>query len=364
MAKALVNKTETDAKVLVNRMDQSAQVTNTGRPTWSEIYTPFDPIDDIVVNDREVISQGVWSYNAGVLTSFYTSSAQLATSSSLYYYNIYNANPLTNTTGSAVQFAIAYGHRLGSGSFAAATNNNDTATRAVYSQYRSLLLGPADTTFTFNSSSRDEIYVININRARIKEKLDPGNWQLTLASSSKTLNLIDDSESNLSPTVSSAGRVFNIVSGSVNNGIYSNSIVFGLCYPDLGILVFDPTALAASASVTSSTADPSLVNNIGTFYKALSTGSYFAARTEEEVSSTHYFVRVKNSRYNFSNNPTFVTGSYGQIRHLDFIGDPKVYITTIGLYDDNNELLATAKLSRPVLKSFSNESLIKVKLTF
>ena len=44
--------------------------------------------------------------------------------------------------------------------------------------------------------------------------------------------------------------------------------------------------------------------------------------------------------------------------------DPKVYVTTVGLYNDNNELLAVAKLSKPLLKSFSREAIIKVKLDF
>jgi hypothetical protein len=90
----------------------------------------------------------------------------------------------------------------------------------------------------------------------------------------------------------------------------------------------------------------------------------FAARNEETVTSTHFFVRVKNGEYNFSNNPTFVTGSVGELQQPTFIGDPKTYITSIGMYNDRQELLAVAKLSKPIQKSFSNEALIKVKLDF
>jgi hypothetical protein len=72
----------------------------------------------------------------------------------------------------------------------------------------------------------------------------------------------------------------------------------------------------------------------------------------------------QNGEYNFSNNPTFVTGSVGEFAQATFIGDPKVYVTTIGMYNDRQELLAVAKLSKPIQKSFSNEALIKVKLDF
>ena len=90
----------------------------------------------------------------------------------------------------------------------------------------------------------------------------------------------------------------------------------------------------------------------------------FQARSEEEVKSTFFFVRAKNAEYNFSNNPSYVTGSNGKLNQQTFVGDPKSYITTVGLYNNDNELLAIAKLSKPLLKSFSNEILIKVKLDF
>jgi hypothetical protein len=90
----------------------------------------------------------------------------------------------------------------------------------------------------------------------------------------------------------------------------------------------------------------------------------FLARNSEKITSTHYFVRIKNGQYNFTNNPTFVTGSNGELSQPSFVNDPKTYITTVGLYDDQQQLLAVAKLSKPLLKTFTRESLIRVKLDF
>jgi CxxC motif-containing protein len=73
---------------------------------------------------------------------------------------------------------------------------------------------------------------------------------------------------------------------------------------------------------------------------------------------------VKNQEYNFSNNPTFTTGSEGDLAEPTMIGDPKTYITTVGLYNTNKELLATAKTSKPIQKSFTKEILLKIKLDF
>ena len=98
--------------------------------------------------------------------------------------------------------------------------------------------------------------------------------------------------------------------------------------------------------------------------KALASGSDFQVRRTENVSTAHYFIRANNREFNFSNNPTFVTGSAGQFTWPVFESNPKVFITTVGLYNDANELLAVAKTSKPIEKSFDKEVAIKVKLDF
>ena len=97
---------------------------------------------------------------------------------------------------------------------------------------------------------------------------------------------------------------------------------------------------------------------------AISGGADFQVRRTENVSTSHYFVRANNREFNFSNNPTFVSGSVGAFYNPSFERDPKVYITSVGLYDDANELLAVAKTSQPIAKSFDKEIAIKVKLDF
>ena len=84
-----------------------------------------------------------------------------------------------------------------------------------------------------------------------------------------------------------------------------------------------------------------------------------------EVTSNHYFVRVKNKDFNFSQNPTYVSGSDGSLKIDAFKGNSKTFITTVGLYgEQNDDLLAVAKLSKPILKDKTREALIKVKLDF
>jgi len=98
-------------------------------------------------------------------------------------------------------------------------------------------------------------------------------------------------------------------------------------------------------------------------FNAVKNGGYFVGRSAEEIVSTNYFVRVRNTDFNFSNNPTF-TNEDGTLAIEEFEGDPKTFITTVGLYDDDNNLVATAKLSNPVQKDFQSEQLIKIKLDY
>jgi hypothetical protein len=268
-------------------------------------------------------------------------------------------------------------------------------TKATYNQYKNILLDSADSFFSVYSGSTAgahdlrNFYAVNVNRSRYKERLDPGNVSLKLVGSLGEITLIDDS-GGTDENVTTAGRVYNLVSGSLNIGsaltasintyTASNGQGFGLFYPDMGVMILNPAALAANVNPNLSAASSSMTdvyhNNstsasvtVGVsgsiaLLQAMASGSDFQARRTENVSTSHYFVRANNREFNFSNNPTFVTGSVGQFVNSSFERDPKVYITTVGLYDDANELLAVAKTSKPIEKSFDKEVAIKVKLDF
>ena len=380
---------QTIANNLVKAAQQQAVAAGSGR-----IFTRFDLGSDVIENQKTIVTSGLFANNAATMSMMYTGSNTV--SQKKYYYEVYDKDPVDVTASSI--FSVAYGHRLGSGSAGPGTLN-DSPTRAIYSQYRLLLLNPDDTTFTFaDGSNGDSIYAINFNRARLKDKLDQGNWEIFLtnlsgsfvaqqyhtgsnvkALKSKVISLIDDS-GDLQETyqVTSAGRVFNVVSGSLLGGIYnpSSPMYFGLAYPEMGIIILNGVKLDSQLSfntVTGSGEDENDAagDNAWKLVTAMSGAldmdrqDYaLQARNAETVTSTHYFVRVKNGEYNFSNNPTFTTGSLGDFSQPTFVGDPRTYITTVGMYNDRQELLAVAKLSQAIQKSFSNEALIKVKLDF
>jgi hypothetical protein len=348
-------------------------------------FTRFSD-DDIVKANPTEVTFGIWSGETGSLSSFYTG-PQSASVSGQYYWNVYNINPTSSLA--EVQFSVAYGHRTGGGNSSLLVDQNATlSTLATYMQYRNLLLEPDDAQFTFAGDyNTDQIYVINIARGRMKEKLDPGNWQIKLTGASGSFTFIDDSGQTLGANWGRAGEVFNVVSGSLSGSMQASASAgftiaatgsagfggFGLVYPSLGLILLNPDAISKTigmvaggygaglpfAPVTSSTATQ--YNHVG-LLNAIKTGSSFIARSAENISSTHYFVRLRNKEYNYTNNPSFFTATNGLILNTDFIQNPRVYVTTIGLYNDNNELLAVAKTSQPIQKSFDKELLLRVRL--
>jgi hypothetical protein len=347
----------------------------------NQIYKRFNT-SDIVTAKTEIVTTGLWSNGSGSLVSFYTGSdsdiaGHSGSAASKFYFNVYGS---TNTGSADVEFAIAYGHFNGSGSPDLADDDQSKQeSKVTYSQYRLALLGTADAKFSVYSGSTaggwdtNDIYVINIARSNYREKLDAGNLQLTLSGSNGIYKFIDDSGMADADTANGQ-RVFNIISGSINLGsgvgsteltpTASNQQGFGLFYPDAGIIVLNPAALSSMVGSELSPSDSGVSEyNHKKLLKAIQGGGDFQARRTENVSTSHYFVRVQNREFNFSNNPTFAdsTGSFSQDT---FKTDPKVYITTIGLYNDSNELLAVAKTSQPIRKTFDSEALIKVKLDF
>jgi hypothetical protein len=103
--------------------------------------------------------------------------------------------------------------------------------------------------------------------------------------------------------------------------------------------------------------------NLSTFYNIVKAGGRFTLQSEETITSNYVFIRVRNSEYNYSTNPSIITGS-GELRYDVLINTPQAYLTTVGLYNDNNDLLGVAKLSRPLLKDFTKEALIRIKLDY
>ena len=333
-------------------------------------FKTFDP-EDFVVSSDSIVST-LWSTDSPTLTAFFTSSIQEAGSSGNYYLSIYQT--ASTDDNAAVQFDIAYADILGSGSdlYNNAVPEN-SYTKTIYGQYRALILEDENASFIFGTDTNvvtgSNFWVISVERARYKESLFPGSLNLTLSGSGGTLKLTDNSNDVSVNTFIGSTRVFQLVSGSNGSAITGGGYVagsgsYGLVFPDLGTILLNPSAISQSIQVAPSRSNNSDGFNPRRLYTSISLGASFGLNSQETITSDYVFVRARNSEFNYSENPTFISGPTGEVIYDEFINSPQTYITTVGMYNDQNELLAVAKLSRPLIKDFTKEALVRVKLDF
>ena len=337
--------------------------------------------DDFVVS-TDAISATAWTTGNPTLSTFFTSSTQENGSSGDYYLNIYNTG--SNLSSSAVQFAVAYGNSFGSGSLVYNTAvDGRSPSSTIFGQWQDLAIGDENTNFTFGPITSSEFFALPLERTCYKESIFLGSLTLKLSGSGGVISLTDNSQYVSSVQFTEAGRVFQLISGSagtkdtsVNTDGYSNnSGSYGWLLPDIGTILINPLALSCSladggidfrwSGSASASAAPNL-SPIVSLYQAISgsTASTFTINSQENITSDFVFVRPRSSEFNYSENPSFISGSTGEVLYSSFINNPQTYITTIGLYNDTNELLAVAKLSRPLNKNFTKEALVRVKLDF
>jgi hypothetical protein len=340
-------------------------------------FKRLDPEDFLV--SAQAVSSTTWTGFSPTLTEFYLNNNQTGSESGRYYWSVFNEDPSPPQNNAEVQFDIAFADKNGRGSLAFNANESLTRTPSstVYGQYRSLILEDENAVFEFGNVPQDYFYVINVSRARYKEKLLPGSFNIKLQNGGNELTLTDNSKDITIPEYYGTQRVFQVVSGSNGNawnvlqggnGYTTNSGSYGWFLPDISTIILNGAALDLNNNQglnlqTNLNNNTDGRNNLKIF-SAISSSGEFRLNSEETLTSDFIFVRARNSEFNYSENPTFVSGSTGEVIYDYFINNPQVYPTTIGLYNDSNELLAVAKLSRPLLKDFTKELLVRVRLDF
>jgi hypothetical protein len=344
--------------------------------------------EDQVLSSDTIVTP-MWSGDLTSLITFFSSSGQESEKSGDFFLNVYKDNILT-TANAESQFSIAYGHVNGSGSaYFNSLVPDKTPTRDIYGQFRSLIYGDESTNFSFgtNFTSKD-IIVLSVNRARFKESFNPGSFFIKLKNGANQISLVDDSTVTTTSTYVGTSRVYQILSGSYSSNTnlttpsssnYTVSGSYGIIIPDEGLIILNPRALAlapgalggiaasfneySSSEYAAGNYNYNINNRLVYNFISSSTSPTFNLQSSETISSRYFFTRVKNSEFNYTTNPT-VIDSNGNLLYTQLIYNPQTYITTVGLYNNSGDLLAVAKLNKPLVKDFTKELLLRVKLDF
>ena len=340
-------------------------------------YSPLTQEDQVVSSD--VVVSATWTDNVYTLDSFFTSSVQTIGSTGKFYTDVYQTG--SSLDNAEVQFQVAWGDSRGSGSaYFNSLAPDYTPTRDIYGQYRALILGDENASFTFDAvTGSKQIGVISLERSRYKQSFNPGSLTLKLGNGTDELSLTDNSQVQTTATFINNTQYYTLISGSQGNP-GNNSVLptdsgsYGYVFPNLGTIILNPNALALpsgngglgitwdESSTSGSFTNPQNPNN-EILFDAISNGSGFSLQSSEVISANYIFCRARNAENNYTANPTIIDND-GNLIYNQLINSPITYITTVGLYNESNELLAVAKLSKPLQKDFTKEALVRVKMDF
>ena len=348
---------------------------------------------DIIVGNIQSVVGGMFSAEESV-DCYVTNSIQ--TGSNDYYYNITGCN----TCDSSSYFTVSYGNAEGSGSTYDSQYEYKSPSKVIYSKYRLMALESPETNFSFyytgSIETPKDIYSINFYRESYGDRIDPGNFEISLqelngtaypngyytgsnvqpSSSNKIISLVDNSEYiNESNCEEDPYASYDLVSGSLIRGIYNTGTgsittntqytTYGKVYPTLGLIVLNGNRLNAEVSFNSVSGSNIDGDNSLKIFTAISgaasLGYSIRARKVKERGVSHYIVRVPASEATYTNNPSAIN-SIGRLKYDCMSEQPITYVTTVGLYNDDKDLIAVAKFNKPIKKEHDDDLFIKIKM--
>ena len=306
-------------------------------------------------------------------------------------------------------FDISMGFSANS-AMSASSNKQNGKKINIYNQMAQVLVG-YDHTGSIREFDKDgdltggtkikEAYFISFSRLLVKDEIKKGSFVLELGLSGNAAlpmgqrGKIRDKDGSTSFKVNSPAGEYGIlyITASGDTGhpldarggtkLNDDNVPVGLIYYQAGVVVLtasifmkgqldtvDGGILSGTCDMDRSTAGTQGLT--GSFKTVHISGNADFLRNRiydinfnntTELNSTIHFVRVNHNEFNYSSNPTYLSQS--KIRVKDVAADnPATYITTIGLYSEQNELLAVAKLSEPIKKTPSTEATFRVRLDY
>lgn len=314
------------------------------------------------INETITVTGSIVVNNAN--TKFYKNVASGSAGIDLggYFQTVYDASPTSSLSSPLMD--LTYGIATGStynGTAATTTSSNSDKVK-IYRQWAAVLLGNPDATFTINSTTRKEAFFLSFKRNLTKDEIKKGTVAITMNSTAPTQYTASDAGASVNFQQSLGGDFAPLKYNGTGSEV-------GQVWYNAGVVILHPDT--AWGAITLWSGSKSLINTqfSGTINQVVD-GARDAIEQVNLINQTNlqssiYFCRAFNSEFNYSSNPTF-TDSTGLIRVTSGsnILTTRTYITTVGLYDENDNLLAVGKVNRPVLKSPEVEATFRLRLDY
>ena len=308
-------------------------------------------------------------------------------------------------------FDITVGIGVNSTLYNAASSLQVSKKKNIYNQMTQVLMGydatgsiqrfDEDGDLIAGGNKLDDVIVVPFSRLLVKDEIKKETFELKLGVSAsyaspfgKGITISDKgaaTEYRVNSPVGEYGILYatsSTVSGqelSTAATAHTTSLS-GVKYWYAGLLFYQAGIMVLTASVFGSQLNPSGIATVAATLKfdasghtidQVLTGSNISASANNfrhrvrniqfnnttELNSTVYFCRANHNEFNYSSNPTYIKDSKIRVK-TQATDDPVAYITTVGLYNDNNELMATAKLSEGLKKTPATEYTIRVRLDY
>ncbi len=265
----------------------------------------------------------------------------------------------------------------------------------IYNQMASVLVGHSETgailefdedgNITSGGRKSKEVFFINFSRLLTKDEIKKGSFTLSLMTGGVPAELspnpvtdvlsLSDHGAATSYFVNSPAGEYAILYPS-SSAATAGTEKLGLLYYQAGIAVITGSVFRYDDTGAGSGSDLGPGVSSASYYN-LATGSTIdtlaasirnriqniSFNNTVELNSTIYFCRANNNEFNYSANPTYLNSSKLRVKNTTS-DNPVSYITTVGLYSSDNELLAVAKLSEPLKKDPNTELTVRVRLDY
>ena len=317
------------------------------------------------------------------------------------FQSVYDYPYLSSSSNHIFDITVGYDE---SSVFSGSTSTQNSKKINIYNQFAQVLLGytgsdnsvrlfESDLTLD-QTGSMKSCFFLTFSRLLVKDQIKKGSFSIKIGTGSfgSPWPTGSDSYSDNVLTLSDVSASTTQGTTTVNGGDYgllfdttasSTTRAKGVIFYQAGIIVLTSSIFDTMGKADHSTqrfffrgnavdSGPQDRSCSGAFTGSTISGACDALRhrigevsfnNTTEINSTIYFCRVPHNKYNYSTNPTYLSSSQIRVKSVA-TDEPVSYITTIGLYNSSNELLATAKLSEPLKKTPTNEITLRVRLDY
>lgn len=328
-------------------------------------FKTFDLANDVAsvvssINEVVSVSSSIFANDLNI--KFFSNIASGSAEVNLggYWESVFDSSPTSSLSTALMD--LTFGYATGSAyNLAVTLSSSQNEKIKMYRHFARALLGNADSVFTINNQAVTECFFITLKRSLQKDEIKKGATSIILNQASSQVSASDDG----------AVTAFKQTVGGDYAPLkyFGTGSEMGQVWYNAGVIVL-PTNLAWPAnpswSGTKSLANCQTSASINQLVDGLRTHiEKIDFHNQTNLYSTVYFCRAQNSEFNYSSNPTFVDDNKRiRVTSGSNILQTRTYVTTIGLYDANDNLLAVGKVNKPITKSPDNESIFRVRLDY